>query len=149
MKEIQSANYEKLTRQYLSGRIPFRIWFFSSALGAMTIIVNNLIQHEAFLQGFFSTLFMNLVFTIPLFLVQAHFMGKALLRNSKNVSKVLVAILVIGWAVTVATIAYGLSSIYDGSLNLGAMLMIINFGCCMIWWVAIFYFTTLRKLQKS
>lgn len=139
---------EILIRGYIKGRIPFRIWFFSSLIGAVLMIIFNLIQHQAILQGFFSVLFLNLAVTIPLFLVQAHLVGKTLQRNFEQTKSVLFVLLIVGWMITGFAIGIGLRRIYPEEMNYGIVLMILNYSLQFVMWNVLSYFTTMRKLAS-
>lgn len=135
MSSGNGSAYADVTKKYLKGRIPFRVWSLSSLLGALIIVVNNLMQHQAILQGFFSVLFMNLIITIPAFLAQAHFVGLALQRKPKSARNVLLVVLMISWIVLGTTIVLILNSIYD-QWNSGTYLVLWNFSIIFIsWWI--------------
>lgn len=147
MSNTVESPREILVRGYIKGRIPFRIWFFSALSGSVVMILFNLLHHEAILQGFFSVLFLNLAITLPLFLAQAHFVGKTLQKNYKRTKSTLVAVLMIGWLVTGIAIGFGLRSVYQGQMNFGIVVMIINYNLQLIAWVVLSYFTTVRKVS--
>jgi|GEM_PF-2904649 len=148
MSNIVVSPREALVCGYIKGRIPFRVWFFSALSGSIVMIVFNLMQREAILQGFFSVLFLNLVITLPLFLAQAHFIGKILQRNYKRTTSTLVTVLMIGWLVTGIAIGFGLRSVYNGQMNFGIVMMVINYSVQLIAWVVLSYFTTVRKAHE-
>ena len=136
MTEGNGSAYVDVTKKYLKGRTPFRVWIFSALIAALTIVVNNLVQHEAILQGFFSVFFINLAVTIPLFLVQAHFVGLALQKRPKQAKTALIVVLLIGWIIIGALIAWFMFSIYESGMNSGAWLMLYNFLLLPAsWWI--------------
>jgi hypothetical protein len=135
MSAGNGSAYAEVTKKYLKGRIPFRVWSLSSFTGALVIVVNNLIQHHAILEGFFSVLFMNFLITIPIFMVQAHFVGLALQRNPKSAKKILVLVLLLAWTITGAIMAWFISKLYD-EWNSGTWLMVWNFvTLAVMWWI--------------
>jgi hypothetical protein len=136
MTEGNGSAYVEVTKKYLKGRTPFRVWMFSSLIAALTIVVYNLINGQAILQGFFSVFFINLAITIPLFLAQAHFVGMALQKKPKNAKTTLIIVLLIGWVVLGTLIAWFMASVYESGMNSGTWLMLFNFlllPAC--WWV--------------
>lgn len=146
MSESNGSVYAEVTRKYLNGRIPFRVWFFSSLTASLLVIINNLVHHNAVLEGFFSVFFINLAITIPAFIAQAHFIGLSLQRNPKKVRRVLATVLLICWTVTGIFIAWILSSIYESGWNAGAALMVWNFVIVLTSWVLLSFFTL--KIKK-
>lgn len=141
MSSGNGSTYANITQKYLKGRIPFRIWLFSSLAGSLSIVVDNLQRQNAILEGFFSILFMNMVITIPLFLAQAHFVGLALQRKPKTARTVMTTILILGWAVTGSVIAYFMTVVYNNGMNSGAMLMLTDFLALMLCWIVLSYLT--------
>jgi len=149
MISMNDSIRETLIAGFVKGRIPFRVWFFAALVGSSLMIVNNLVHHDALLQGFFSLLFLNLAITIPLFLSFAHFVGKALQKNFKRTQSTVVAVLIIGWAITGTIIGVALQSIYSEGWNSGLALMVGNFSVQFTMWILLAYFTTTRKLAKK
>lgn len=127
--------YASLTKKYVKGKIPFRIWFFSSLVSALSVVVDNVTRDQAPLMGFFSVFFLNLGVTIPLFLAQAHFVGLALQRKPKTARTTLIVTLILGWTITAAALAFFLHRIYEGTMNEGALLMIINYAILVVNWI--------------
>lgn len=140
MNNGNESPYALLTKRYINGRIPFRVWFFSSLIAASVMIVYNFVHHQAFLQGFFSLFFINLAVTIPVFAAQAHFVGLALQRKPENAKKILTTVLLISWAVTGIFIAWVMSMIYGSAWNSGATLMVWNFILQITAWCFLSFF---------
>jgi hypothetical protein len=136
MTEGNGSAYVDVTKKYLKGRTPFRVWMFSSLIAALTIVVYNLVNRQAILQGFFSVFFINLAITIPLFLAQAHFVGMALQKKPKNAKMTLIVVLLIGWVVLGILIAWFMASVYESGMNSGTWLMLFNFLLLpTCWWM--------------
>jgi hypothetical protein len=145
---LNGTTNQKLVSGYLKGKIPFRIWFFSSLAGALVMVIDNLVRRHAILEGFFSVFFLNLLITIPMFLVQAHVIGLVLQRKPKSVRTALAVVLITGWAVMGTIIAMALYKIYEGKINSGAVLMIFNYILLITMWVAL-SFLALRVKRKK
>jgi hypothetical protein len=136
MTEGNGSAYVDVTKKYLKGRTPFRVWMFSSLIAALTIVVYNLVNRQAILQGFFSVFFINLAITIPLFLAQAHFVGMTLQKKPKNAKTTLIVVLLIGWVVLGILIAWFMASVYESGMNSGTWLMLFNFLLLpTCWWM--------------
>ena len=146
---LNGTTNQKLVSGYLKGKIPFRVWFLSCLAGALVIVTDNLILHKAILEGFFSVFFLNMLITIPMFLVQAHVIGLVLQRKPKTVRTALKIVLITGWAIMGAIIAMALNKIYDGKINSGAVLMIFNYIVLVTVWIALSFLTLRVKTKKS
>lgn len=136
MSEENGSLYGEVTRKYLKGKIPFRVWMLSSFLGAILTIIHNLVQHHAVLQGFFSSFFWNAVITIPIFIVQAHFVGRALQRNPENAKRTLMICLVLCWGVVGGLLAWVFAASFESTGMVASLsLLIWNWVVVMLsWW---------------
>ena len=147
MNNESESPYALLTKRYVNGRIPFRVWFFSALVGAASMIVYNLVQQGPFLQGFFSLFFINLAVTIPVFVAQAHFVGLALQRKPEQAKKVLMTVLLISWTITALCMVWIMTSLYE-NWNSGVALMTCNFIIQLIaWWILSFLLFRVKEAQ--
>lgn len=128
--------YSEITRKYLKGKIPFRVWMLASFIGAILTIIDNLILHRAVLQGFFSAFFWNAVITIPIFIVQAHFVGRALQRNPKNAKRTLIIWLLFSWGIIGGLIAWVFAASIESTGMVSPLrLLLLNWVVVMVsWW---------------
>lgn len=147
MESGNESVYADITRKYVKGKIPFRVWMLSSFLGAALTIISNLVHHNAVLQGFFSSFFWNAVITIPIFIVQAHFVGRALQRNPENAKRVLVVCLLFSWGVIGGLLAWVFAASFESTGMVASLsLLIWNWVVVMVsWWTLSLLMFRVRK----
>ncbi len=146
MSEGNGSVYADVTKKYLKGKIPFRVWMLSAFLGASLTIIDNLAQHHAVLEGFFSTFFWNAVITIPIFIVQAHFVARGLQRNPHNAKRTLIICLLLSWTITGLIIGWVLALSFENGVTSDLWSLLCNWVVVMLsWWALSLWMFKLNK----
>jgi hypothetical protein len=144
-----------LIQNYCKGKTPFRIWFYSSAAGALVLVSFNifynsiLLDYHLIFTFLFSTI-INMLFTLPIFLTQSKVICDTLQKNKKNVMNVMLLILILGW-LTEALIGFFIYKFFFESRVMfdGKEILIINFTTMAITWTNISLYTIRKsELQK-
>lgn len=102
-------------KSYCNGKIPALIWFCSATGGTFISAVVELFfcgakVNSAFYGGLTRIFISNLIFMLPLFLIQAHFICNAIQKNKRNVMNVMLIILIGCWSAMFFIFLYWLSS---------------------------------------
>ncbi|HTL82845.1 MAG TPA: hypothetical protein VL651_14125 [Bacteroidia bacterium] len=140
----------EITRKYCSGKTPALIWLYSCAGGALVASVSELYLHSdpdgrSWGGMLMRLLFTNLIFCIPVFCFQAHFVCLALQKSINKAKSSQGSILTIG-LVAMALVNYYFTTRTRENRSEITELMWINFASVSFTWILMSVFS-IRKMK--
>src|SRR6185295_1714213 len=124
-------------KTYCNGKIPAGIWLLSSLVGAVffgagEILLGETMFNATFFGALLGIFIRNLLYTIPLFLFQAHFICTTLQKNKKNVMNVMLIILITGWTL-MALAAWWMTEKVPGTGVMKMIMWIVFIAVALTW----------------